>query len=82
MALGWRGAAPTTEETLRGTGPAEEQSAWRDRDILTGRRVQIRKEGEPYEGWVLEVGREGRLVVEDDRETLHQVLAGEIRLLG
>ncbi len=56
-------------------------AAWRDRDILTGRRVEIRGEGEPYEGWVLGVGREGRLVVEDARGTLRQVLAGEIRLL-
>jgi len=61
-------------------GPEAVLAAWRDRDILTGRRVEIRGEGGDYEGRVLGVNREGRLVVEDIRGRLHQVISGEIRL--
>ena len=55
-------------------------AAWRDRDILTGRRVEVREADGTYEGRVLGVNREGRLVVEDVRGGMHQVLSGEVRL--
>lgn len=62
-------------------GPEAVLAAWRDRDILTGRRVKIRGESQEHEGRVLGVNREGRLVVEDIRGVLHQVVSGEVRLL-
>ncbi len=61
-------------------GPAPVLDAWRDRDILTGRRVQVRGEGETYDGRVLGVDREGYLVLRDPRGTRRRVLTGEIRI--
>lgn len=54
--------------------------AWRDRDILTGRRVEVRGEGAAWGGRVLGVDREGHLVLRDPRGKQRRVLAGEIRL--
>lgn len=62
-------------------GPEAVLAASRDRDILTGRRIEIRGEGERYEGRVLGVNRDGRLVVEDFGGVVREVLAGEVRLL-
>ncbi|MBI4240782.1 MAG: biotin--[acetyl-CoA-carboxylase] ligase, partial [Candidatus Rokubacteria bacterium] len=62
-------------------GPDAVLAPWRDRDIVTGRRVQIREDGEAYEGRALGVNREGRLVVEEWRGVPRQVIAGEVRLL-
>jgi biotin-(acetyl-CoA carboxylase) ligase len=67
-------------ETYRASGPAPLLKAWRDRDILTGRRVEVRGEGPSYEGRVLGVDAEGHLVLRDSLGDLHRVLAGEIRL--
>ncbi len=62
----------------RGPGPVLD--AWKDRDILTGRRVQVRGEGEAYDGRVLGVDREGYLVLRDPRGTRRRVLTGEVRI--
>lgn len=66
--------------TYRTRGADPLLAAWRDREILTGRRVEVRGEGAPYEGRVLGVDREGHLVLQDPRGKHHRVLAGEIRL--
>ena len=58
-------------ETYREHGPAPLLAAWRDRDVLTGRRVEVRGEGPSYEG---------RLLLRDSLGDLRRVLAGEIRL--
>jgi BirA family transcriptional regulator, biotin operon repressor / biotin---[acetyl-CoA-carboxylase] ligase len=55
-------------------------NAWRDRDILTGRRVEVRGEGPSWLGRVLGVDREGHLVLRDPRGQQRRVVAGEIRL--
>lgn len=62
----------------RGHGPL--LAAWRDRDILTGRRVEVRGEGPTYEGRVLGVDAEGYLLLRDSLGKRRRVLAGEIRL--
>jgi BirA family biotin operon repressor/biotin-[acetyl-CoA-carboxylase] ligase len=67
-------------ETYRVEGPAPLLAAWRDRDILTGRRVEVRGEGPSYEGRVLGVDAQGHLVVRDSLGAQRRVLAGEIRL--
>jgi BirA family biotin operon repressor/biotin-[acetyl-CoA-carboxylase] ligase len=64
----------------RARGPAPLLAAWRDQDIVTGRRVEVRGEGPSYEGRVLGVDREGYLVLRDSRGKRRRVLAGEIRL--
>lgn len=62
-------------------GPAPVLDAWRDRDILTGRRVEVRgEEDAPFEGRVLGVDREGYLILRDARGVRRRVLDGEIRL--
>ncbi|MFQ5899010.1 MAG: biotin--[acetyl-CoA-carboxylase] ligase [Candidatus Methylomirabilia bacterium] len=55
--------------------------AWRDRDIVTGRRVVVLGERERYEGKALGVGANGYLMVEDPRGSVRQVVTGEVRLL-
>jgi BirA family biotin operon repressor/biotin-[acetyl-CoA-carboxylase] ligase len=67
-------------ETYRAHGPEPLLAAWRDRDILTGRRVEVRGEGPSYEGRVLGVDAQGHLVLRDSHGSLRRVLAGEIRL--
>lgn len=67
-------------EVYRMSGPDPLLAAWRDRDILTGRRVEVRGEGPSYDGRVLGVDGQGHLVLRDSLGKLHRVLAGEIRL--
>jgi BirA family transcriptional regulator, biotin operon repressor / biotin---[acetyl-CoA-carboxylase] ligase len=62
-------------------GAAPVLSAWRDLDILTGRRVMVRGVGNGFDGRVLGVNDEGQLVVQDSLGRGHLVLAEEIRVL-
>lgn len=55
--------------------------AWRDRDITTGRRVEVREGPQVYDGRALGVNREGHLVVRDAHGQVHRVVSGEIRFL-
>jgi len=65
----------------RDRGGAALLSAWRDRDILTGRRVQVREERITFDGKALGVHADGQLVVEDSKGLTRKVVSGEIRLL-
>jgi BirA family biotin operon repressor/biotin-[acetyl-CoA-carboxylase] ligase len=57
-------------------------AAWRDRDILTGRRVLVRGNAAArFEGRVLGVTDDGQLVVEDALGARHVILTEEIRVL-
>jgi BirA family biotin operon repressor/biotin-[acetyl-CoA-carboxylase] ligase len=67
-------------ETYRQRGVAPLLAAWRDRDILTGRRVEVRGEGPSYLGRVLGVDAEGYLLLRDSLGKRRRVLAGEIRM--
>jgi BirA family biotin operon repressor/biotin-[acetyl-CoA-carboxylase] ligase len=67
-------------KTYRTGGLDPVLNAWRDRDILTGRRVEVRGEGPSWLGRVLGVDREGHLVLRDTRGKQRRVVAGEIRL--
>jgi BirA family biotin operon repressor/biotin-[acetyl-CoA-carboxylase] ligase len=62
-------------------GAATILEAWRDRDILTGRRVEVREERITFEGKALGVHADGQLVVEDSKGLTRKVVAGEVRLL-
>lgn len=56
-------------------------AAWRDRDILGGRRVDVREaDGGGYQGRVLDMDAGGALVVLDTRGRRHEVTTGEVRL--
>ncbi len=65
----------------RDRGGAALLSAWRDRDILTGRRVQVREERITFDGKALGVHADGQLVVEDSKGLTRKVVSGEVRLL-
>jgi BirA family biotin operon repressor/biotin-[acetyl-CoA-carboxylase] ligase len=60
-------------------GAAALIAAWSDRDIMTGRRVEVRGEGEPYDGRVVGVDSDGYLVVRNGRGQRRRVVAGEVR---
>lgn len=49
----------------RAEGPRAVLEAWRDLDILTGRRVEIRRRSDRFVGRVGGVDEQGRLVVQD-----------------
>jgi BirA family biotin operon repressor/biotin-[acetyl-CoA-carboxylase] ligase len=53
--------------------------AWRERDILTGRQVEIRGAGQPFEGRVAGVDAHGRLIVLDAVGERRTVTTEEIR---
>jgi BirA family biotin operon repressor/biotin-[acetyl-CoA-carboxylase] ligase len=65
----------------RNRGNAALLEAWRDRDILTGRRVKVREERITFDGRALGVHADGQLVVEDSKGLTRKVVAGEVRLL-
>ncbi len=62
-------------------GPAALLRAWRDLDIVTGRRVEVRADGTVLDGRARGVGEDGRLEVEDARGAVHRIVAGEVRLI-
>jgi len=55
--------------------------AWRDREITTGRRVEVREGSERFDGRVLGVNGGGDLVVQDSHGRTRKVASGEIRFL-
>jgi BirA family transcriptional regulator, biotin operon repressor / biotin---[acetyl-CoA-carboxylase] ligase len=56
-------------------------SAWRDLDIVTGRRVEVREGSRRFEGRALGIDAEGHLRVEDTQRRVHTVAGGEVRLV-
>jgi BirA family biotin operon repressor/biotin-[acetyl-CoA-carboxylase] ligase len=65
----------------RAEGAAPVMAAWRDRDILTARRVEVRGDARAFDGRVLGVDETGHLLVQDAHGTRHMVLTEEVRLL-
>lgn len=65
----------------RKEGAAAVLAAWRDRDILTGRRVTVRGNAPGFDGRVLGVNDDGQLVVQDSLGGRHVILTEEIRIL-
>jgi BirA family biotin operon repressor/biotin-[acetyl-CoA-carboxylase] ligase len=65
-------------ETL---GPGAILAAWQMRDILTGRRVEVRWNGPTYEGRVLGLDTNGSLLVQDTLGHRHALTSEEVRIL-
>jgi BirA family biotin operon repressor/biotin-[acetyl-CoA-carboxylase] ligase len=65
----------------REQGPSALLRAWRDLDIVTGSRVEVRDAGGLLEGRARGVDAEGHLEVEDARGRIHRVVAGEVRVV-
>ena len=63
----------------RGEGPSSVLEAWRERDILTGRRVEVCGAGQPFVGRVAGVDLHGRLIVRDAVGERRAVSTEEIR---
>jgi biotin-(acetyl-CoA carboxylase) ligase len=61
-------------------GPAAVRKAWSDRDILTGRRVEVRGPGTTFEGRVLGLAPAGGLMVLDTLGRRHRITTEEVRL--
>lgn len=81
FAAAFLGALDAWFRTYRDHGAKPILAAWLDRDIVGGRRVEVRGEAPPYEGRALGVNPQGYLIVRDPRGIRHRVATGEIRLL-
>lgn len=66
----------------RDSGPDALIAAWRDREILTGRRVVVRGATSSFEGRALGVNSAGSLVVEDCLGQVHALSSEEVRIEG
>jgi BirA family biotin operon repressor/biotin-[acetyl-CoA-carboxylase] ligase len=67
--------------TYREQGPERILRAWRDLDIVTGRRVGVRDDTATLEGRARGVAADGHLEIEDAHGAVHRIVAGEVRLL-
>ncbi len=65
----------------RSHGPARILAAWRDRDILAGRRVEARGDGVRFDGRVLGVDDDGHLIVRTSAGDRRVIFTEEIRVL-
>jgi BirA family biotin operon repressor/biotin-[acetyl-CoA-carboxylase] ligase len=68
-------------DVYRMAGPTDVLRAWRERDVLAGRVVEVRGTAAPYRGRVLGANSEGQLLVEDARAVPHRVTTAEVVLL-
>lgn len=75
------GALETWVAVHREQGAEALLRAWRDLDIVTGRRVEVREAAATFDGRALGVDDGGHLRVEDARGRVHTVVSGEVRLL-
>jgi BirA family biotin operon repressor/biotin-[acetyl-CoA-carboxylase] ligase len=55
--------------------------AWRDRDITTGRRVEVREGSDRFDGRAVGVSADGDLLVRDSGGIARRVASGEIRFV-
>jgi BirA family biotin operon repressor/biotin-[acetyl-CoA-carboxylase] ligase len=65
-------------DVYRLPGPPSVLEAWRKRDVLAGRWVSVRGEGQRFEGYVLGANSDGELVVQDTWDVRHRVVAAEV----
>jgi BirA family biotin operon repressor/biotin-[acetyl-CoA-carboxylase] ligase len=68
-------------DTYLGKGAPPILAEWRNLDVVTGRRVEIREGPTVLTGRALGVDAEGHLQVKDTRKRVHTVVSGEIRLI-
>jgi BirA family biotin operon repressor/biotin-[acetyl-CoA-carboxylase] ligase len=68
-------------DTYQARGAPPLLAQWRDLDVVTGRRVEVREGPIVYAGRALGVDAKGPLRVKDTRKRVHTVVAGEVRLI-
>ena len=66
---------------FRAEGPAPVLASWRDRDILTGRRVEVRGRHGSFDGRALGVNDKGQMLVQPFGGAPRAVVDEEIRVL-
>jgi BirA family biotin operon repressor/biotin-[acetyl-CoA-carboxylase] ligase len=66
------------DDEYRTHGPDGVLAAWRERDAMAGRTVEVREAGRAYRGRACGVNDAGRMVVEDAGGERHEVVAGEV----
>lgn len=76
----WLEGLETWRTRWQRDGPSAVQKAWADRDILTGRRVEIRGGVGTFEGRVLGLEPGGSLLVRDTLGRRHRITTEEVRL--
>ena len=76
----WLESLETWRTRWEHDGPSALQNAWADRDILIGRRVEIRGSGRTFEGRVLGLEPSGSLLVLDTLGRRHRSTSEEVRL--
>jgi BirA family biotin operon repressor/biotin-[acetyl-CoA-carboxylase] ligase len=67
-------------DTYQAKGAPPLLAEWRDLDVVTGRRVEVREGPIVYTGRALGVDAKGHLRVKDTRKRVHTVVAGDVRL--
>ena len=67
--------------TYQAKGAAPILAEWRELDVVTGRRVEVREGRTVFTGRALGLDAEGHLQVKDTRKRVHTVVTGEIRLI-
>jgi BirA family biotin operon repressor/biotin-[acetyl-CoA-carboxylase] ligase len=65
----------------RGEGDGPLLRAWRERDIVRGRRIEVRDGSRVIVGRALGIDPQGQLEIEDPVGRLNRVVAGDVRLL-
>ena len=67
--------------TYQAKGAAPIVAKWRELDVVTGRRVEVREGSTVFTGRALGLDAEGHLQVKDTRQRVHTLVTGEIRLI-
>jgi BirA family transcriptional regulator, biotin operon repressor / biotin---[acetyl-CoA-carboxylase] ligase len=76
----WLDGVAAWRDRWKGEGSAVLRKAWADRDILTGRRVEVRGDGVTFDGRVVGLARSGALLVVDTLGRRHEISTEEVRV--
>jgi BirA family biotin operon repressor/biotin-[acetyl-CoA-carboxylase] ligase len=79
FAAAFLNALEAWDATYRASGPEALLAAWRERDALAGHLVDVREAPRRYVARALDIGADGRLIVEDEAGRRHILTDAEIR---
>jgi BirA family transcriptional regulator, biotin operon repressor / biotin---[acetyl-CoA-carboxylase] ligase len=67
--------------TYQAKGAAPIVAEWRELDVVTGRRVEVREGSTVFTGRALGLDAEGHLQVKDTNKRVHTLVTGEVRII-